>query len=636
MKYGFVRAAAATPKIRVADVHYNGGNIIQLIEKAEKAGAELLVFPELCVCGYTCGDLFGQNVLLDGCLAALSDIAAATKGKSMLVFVGVPVRLSGVLYNCAAAVSGGKVLAFIPKRHLPNYAEFYEKRNFQPYKGENTRVGLNGEQIPFGNKILFRESNHPDFTVAAELCEDLWVPAPPSVSHALAGANIIVNLSASDETAGKAEYRRLLVRAQSAKTVSGYVYADAGEGESTTDMVFAGHDMICENGEILAESEPFGEGLAVSEIDVEKLAFERRRINTYYENSDASGYEIIPFSACKGTDSLTRKIARLPFVPQGEDALGRRAELILSMQSEGLKKRLSHTNAKSAVLGISGGLDSALALLVTVRAFKALGKDLRDIVAVTMPCFGTTDKTLNNSLKLMQELGVTSRTVNIADSVRRHFKDIGHDEKVKNAAYENAQARTRTLVLMDIANDENGLVVGTGDLSELALGWATYNGDHMSMYGVNASVPKTLVKYLIRHEAARLGGEAEKVLTDILNTEISPELLPPENGKIAQKTEELVGPYELHDFYLYYAVRWGFSPKKVYFLAKKAFAGAYGDETLKKWLVSFYKRFFSQQFKRSCLPDGVKIGSVALSPRGDWRMPSDACAALWLAEAEAL
>ena len=636
MKYGFVKAAAATPKIRVADVHYNGGNIIQLIGRAEKAGAELLVFPELCVCGYTCGDLFGQNVLLDGCLAALSDIAAATKGKSMLVFVGVPVRLSGVLYNCAAAVSGGKVLAFIPKRHLPNYAEFYEKRNFQPYKGENTRVALNGEQIPFGNKILFRESNHPDFTVAAELCEDLWVPAPPSVSHALAGANIIVNLSASDETAGKAEYRRLLVRAQSAKTVSGYVYADAGEGESTTDMVFAGHDMICEKGEILAESEPFGEGLAVSEIDVEKLAFERRRINTYYENSDASGYEIIPFSANKGIDSLTRAIARLPFVPQGEDALGRRAELILSMQSEGLKKRLSHTNAKSAVLGISGGLDSALALLVTVRAFKALGKDLRDIVAVTMPCFGTTDKTLNNSLKLMQELGVTSRTVNIADSVRRHFKDIGHDEKVKNAAYENAQARTRTLVLMDIANDENGLVVGTGDLSELALGWATYNGDHMSMYGVNASVPKTLVKYLIRHEAARLGGEAEKVLTDILNTEISPELLPPENGKIAQKTEELVGPYELHDFYLYYAVRWGFSPKKVYFLAKKAFAGAYGDETLKKWLVSFYKRFFSQQFKRSCLPDGVKIGSVALSPRGDWRMPSDACAALWLAEAEAL
>ena len=636
MKYGFVKVAAATPKIRVADVHYNGENIIQLIGRAEKAGAELLVFPELCVCGYTCGDLFGQNVLLDGALAALKEIAAATKGKSMLVFVGVPVRLGGVLYNCAAALCGGKVLAFIPKRHLPNYAEFYEKRNFQPYVGENTRVEWEGEQVPFGHKILFREANVPDFTVAAELCEDLWVPAPPSVEHALAGANIIVNLSASDETAGKAEYRRLLVRAQSAKTVSGYVYADAGEGESTTDMVFAGHDMICENGEILAESEPFGEGLAVSEIDVEKLAFERRRINTYYENSDTSGYEVISFCACKGTGSLTRTVARLPFMPQGEDALGKRAELILSMQAQGLKKRLEHTNAQSAVIGISGGLDSALALLVTVRAFKALGKDLRDIVAVTMPCFGTTDKTLNNSLKLMQELGVTSRTVKIADSVRGHFKDIGHDEKVKNAAYENAQARTRTLVLMDIANDTNGLVVGTGDLSELALGWATYNGDHMSMYGVNASVPKTLVKYLIRHEAARLGGEAEKVLTDILNTEISPELLPPENGKIAQKTEELVGPYELHDFYLYYAIRWGFSPEKVYFLAKHAFAGAYADETLKKWLVNFYKRFFSQQFKRSCLPDGVKIGSVALSPRGDWRMPSDACAALWLQEAQAL
>lgn len=636
MKYGFVKVAAATPKIRVADVHYNGENIIQLIGRAEKAGAELLVFPELCVCGYTCGDLFGQNVLLDGALAALKEIAAATKGKSMLVFVGVPVRLGGVLYNCAAALCGGKVLAFIPKRHLPNYAEFYEKRNFQPYVGENTRVEWEGEQVPFGHKILFREANVPDFTVAAELCEDLWVPAPPSVEHALAGANIIVNLSASDETAGKAEYRRLLVRAQSAKTVSGYVYADAGEGESTTDMVFAGHDMICENGEILAESEPFGEGLAVSEIDVEKLAFERRRINTYYENSDASGYEVISFCACKGTGSLARPVARLPFVPQGEDVLGKRAELILSMQANGLKKRLEHTNAQSAVIGISGGLDSALALLVTVRAFKALGKDLRDIVAVTMPCFGTTDKTLNNSLKLMQELGVTSRTVKIAESVRGHFKDIGHDEKVKNAAYENAQARTRTLVLMDIANDTNGLVVGTGDLSELALGWATYNGDHMSMYGVNASVPKTLVKYLIRHEAARLGGEAEKVLTDILNTEISPELLPPENGKIAQKTEELVGPYELHDFYLYYAIRWGFSPEKVFFLAKHAFAGAYADETLKKWLVNFYKRFFSQQFKRSCLPDGVKIGSVALSPRGDWRMPSDACAALWLQEAQAL
>ena len=636
MKYGFVKVAAATPQIRVGDTKFNGESIIRLIRDAEKAGVELLVFPELCVCGYTCGDLFGQDVLLSGAQCALKAIADATKGLEMLVFVGVPVRARGVLYNCAAAINGGKVLAFVPKRHLPNYAEFYEKRNFQPYIGENCTVPFNGEEIPFGNKILFRSQTDPDFTVAAELCEDLWVPAPPSVSHALAGANIIVNLSASDETAGKAEYRRLLVRAQSAKTVSAYVYADAGDGESTTDMVFSGHNILCENGEILSESKLFANGLTVSEADVSKLSFERRRINTFYDTGDTCGYQLIGFKAESAKTELTRSIARLPFVPEGEEERGKRAELILSMQSAGLKKRLAHTNAKSAVIGISGGLDSALALLVTVRAFDALQKPRKDIVAVTMPCFGTTDKTFNNSLRLMHELGVTARTVNIADSVRRHFADIGHDESVKNAAYENAQARMRTMVLMNIANDESGLVIGTGDLSELALGWATYNGDHMSMYGVNASVPKTLVKYLIRSEAERLGGAVYDVLTDILNTEISPELLPPENGKIAQKTEELVGPYELHDFYLYYAIRWGFSPEKVYFLANKAFDGVYDAPTLKKWLKNFYKRFFSQQFKRSCLPDGVKIGSVSLSPRGDWRMPSDASAALWLDEIEKL
>ena len=636
MKYGFVKVAAATPQIRVGDTKFNGESIIRLIRDAEKAGVELLVFPELCVCGYTCGDLFGQDVLLSGAQCALKAIADATKGLEMLVFVGVPVRARGVLYNCAAAINGGKVLAFVPKRHLPNYAEFYEKRNFQPYIGENCTVPFNGEEIPFGNKILFRSQTDPDFTVAAELCEDLWVPAPPSVSHALAGANIIVNLSASDETAGKAEYRRLLVRAQSAKTVSAYVYADAGDGESTTDMVFSGHNILCENGEILSESKLFANGLTVSEADVSKLSFERRRINTFYDTEDTCGYQLIGFKAESAKTELTRSIARLPFVPEGEEERGKRAELILSMQSAGLKKRLAHTNAKSAVIGISGGLDSALALLVTVRAFDALQKPRKDIVAVTMPCFGTTDKTFNNSLRLMHELGVTARTVNIADSVRRHFADIGHDESVKNAAYENAQARMRTMVLMNIANDESGLVIGTGDLSELALGWATYNGDHMSMYGVNASVPKTLVKYLIRSEAERLGGAVYDDLTDILNTEISPELLPPENGKIAQKTEELVGPYELHDFYLYYAIRWGFSPEKVYFLANKAFDGVYDAPTLKKWLKNFYKRFFSQQFKRSCLPDGVKIGSVSLSPRGDWRMPSDASAALWLDEIEKL
>ena len=625
MKHGFVKVAAVTPALRVADVRFNAENISRAIGEAEKAGVQLLVFPELSLCGYTCGDLFGQKVLLDDCFAFLRTIAEETKDKKMLVFVGVPVRLGGVLYNCAAALNGGRVLAFIPKTHLPNYAEFYEKRNFQPYAGENTEIDFYGDKIPFGNKIVFAEEKEADFTVSAELCEDLWVPAPPSAAHAHAGANIIVNLSASDETAGKAEYRRLLVRSQSAKTVSGYVYADAGEGESSTDMAFSGHNIISENGEILKESVLFENGMIVSEIDAEKLSFERRRINTFYDGRDLGGYRTISFKASSRGEKLTRPVARLPFVPQG-GALGERAELSLSIQAAGLGKRLAHTGARAAVLGISGGLDSALALLVTVRAFKKLGRDLKDIIAVTMPCFGTTDKTYNNSLALMRALGVTFKTVNIADSVRAHFKDIGHDEGVKNAAYENAQARMRTMVLMNIANDAGGFVVGTGDLSELALGWATYNGDHMSMYGVNASVPKTLVKYLISYEAERLGGQLKETLNDILNTEISPELLPPEDGKIAQKTEELVGPYELHDFYLYYAIRWGFSPKKVLFLAETAFAGIYEKEVIKK--------FFSQQFKRSCLPDGVKVGSVSLSPRGDWRMPSDACVQSWLKELE--
>ena len=637
MKYGFVKVAAATPHIRVADTQFNTQQIVEQISLAGKEGAELVVFPELCVCGYTCGDLFGQDILLNGCVAALKTIAQSTKDSNILVFVGVPYKTDGVLYNCAAVVNGGKVLALIPKRHLPNYAEFYEKRNFQPYKGENRTVVFDGEEIPFGNKIVLRSEKDADFTVAAELCEDLWVPAPPSVSHALMGANIIVNLSASDETAGKAEYRRLIVGTQSGKTVSGYVYADAGEGESTTDMVFSGHNMICENGTLLAECRPFEDkGILYAEIDVHKLAFERRRINTFYDTSSLSGYAFVPFRAEGNWEKLTRVPARLPFVPQGEQALGERAELILSIQAAGLKKRLEHTCAQSAVLGISGGLDSALALLVTVRAFDALKKERKDILAVTMPCFGTTKKTKDNALRLMHELGVICRTVPIGDAVLQHFKDIGHDEKVRNAAYENAQARMRTMVLMDLANDHNGLVIGTGDLSELALGWATYNGDHMSMYAVNGSVPKTLVKFLIGYEAKRLGGEAGSALTDILNTEISPELLPPENGKIAQKTEELVGPYELHDYYLYYAVRWGFSPAKVFYLAKQTFAGVYEESVLKKWLVNFYKRFFSQQFKRSCLPDGAKVGSVSLSPRGDWRMPSDASVRLWMDELEKL
>ena len=632
MKYGFVRVASATPRVAVADPCRNAEAICDCIDRAQREGAELLVLPELCVSGYTCGDLFGQDVLLGGCTDALLRIAKYTEKYAMLVFVGVPVRAGNALYNCAAALCGGKILAFLPKQNLPNYAEFYEKRNFSAYDGENRTVLFGGEEVPFGNKFIFCSKDDPAFSVGAEICEDLWVPVPPSVQACAAGANIIVNLSASDETAGKAEYRRVLVRSQSAKCVCGYVYADAGEGESTTDVVFSGHDLVYEYGERLAESLPFAGGYALSEIDVHRIAFERRRLGMPVSEN---GFEKISFSACGGSTELVRRFERFPFVPQGE-ALRPRAEEILQIQAKGLEKRLKHTNAKAAVLGISGGLDSALALLVTVRAFDALGRSRSEIVGVTMPCFGTTDKTRGNSLRLMRALGISNRVVPIADTVRSHFGDIGHDETVRNAAYENAQARVRTLVLMDLANDLGGLVVGTGDLSELALGWATYNGDHMSMYGVNCSVPKTLVKFLVRCEAERLGGEAGAVLSDILSTEISPELLPPEEGKIAQKTEELVGPYELHDFFLYHVIRRGCSPAKVYFLANQTFCGVYADKGIKYWLVNFYRRFFSQQFKRSCSPDGVKVGSVALSPRGDWRMPSDASAALWLYEAENL
>ena len=636
MRYGFVKVASATPEIRVADVQYNAEQILRLIKTAEEKEVQLLVFPELCLTGYTCGELFQQSVLLNGANSALKDIIAATKTLKMLVFVGMPVLSNGALYNCAAAIGNGKLLSFVPKSYLPNYAEFYERRNFAAFDGTMRSIEWEGEVIPFGANILFCDCNQKNFSVSAEICEDLWVPAPPSVSHALAGAHIIANLSASNETAGKADYRRLLVKSQSAKTVSGYVYADAGDGESTTDLVFSGHNIVAENGEILAESKLFENGLTISEIDVDKIAFERRRINTFTDSRSFDHYAKVFFDASRNGEKLTRAISSHPFIPEGAQNVSERAELILSMQAAGLKKRISHMNAATAVIGISGGLDSALALLVTVRAFTSLGKNLSDIIAVTMPCFGTTDKTYGNSLRLMHALGVTSRIVPVKDAVLQHFKDISHDEKVKNAAYENSQARIRTLVLMDIANDNGGLVIGTGDLSELALGWATYNGDHMSMYGVNSSVPKTLVKYLVSYEAQRLGGEAFQVLTDILNTEISPELLPPENGKIAQKTEELVGPYELHDFYLYHAIRWGEPPEKVLYLAEYAFNGVYDKSTLKKWLRAFYKRFFSQQFKRSCLPDGVKIGSVALSPRGDWRMPSDACVSLWLQALENL
>jgi NAD+ synthase (glutamine-hydrolysing) len=555
------------------------------------------------------------------------------------VFVGAPLRAAGRLYNCAVAISNGEILGVVPKSYIPTYGEFYERRHFMPAPDEYNEIVICGNVYDFYTNIIFKAKNFENFTVSCELCEDLWAPLSPSVGHAKAGANIIVNLSCSDETVGKAEYRKNLVKIQSGKLVSGYIYCDAGNGESTTDMVFAGHDIISENGNILAESNLFEEGLLYGEIDVDMLSSERQRMSSgYYKvtdtpavTTDISGYVITEFTAAEGAKELARKFSTTPFVPYDNEKLRERTELILNLQSKGLEKRLAHTNAKTAVIGISGGLDSALALLVTCRAFKALNKPLKNVIAITMPGFGTTSRTKNNSLKLIELLGATAKVIPISQSVLQHFKDIGHDPEVLDVTYENSQARMRTMILMDVANKTGGMVIGTGDLSELALGWATYNGDHMSMYGVNCSIPKTLVKHLIAFEAERLGGECKKVLTDILNTEISPELLPPtKGGEIAQKTEDLVGPYVLHDFFLYHAVRWGEEPEKVLFLATNAFKESFDEPTIKKWLINFYKRFFSQQFKRSCVPDGVKVGSVTLSPRGDWRMPSDAVVKLWL------
>ncbi|MCH5142530.1 MAG: NAD(+) synthase [Clostridiales bacterium] len=634
MKYGFVKVCAATPEIKVANVEFNSNNIINAIKESAKMGSEVTVFPELCLCGYTCGDLFNQKVLLDSVEIALAQICEATSGIDTLVFVGAPIANCGKLYNCAVAISGGKILGIVPKTHIPNYGEFYERRYFSPAPEEPFYIDICGQQdILVDSHIIFSAANCPDFTVSAEICEDLWSPLSPSIEHTQAGSNIIVNLSASDELAGKAGFRKSLVKMQSAKLICGYIYADAGDGESTTDMAFSGHNLICENGVCVAESKLFENGFLYGEIDVEFISFERRRMaSSYYSDNTQvySHYAVVEFQTANSQADILREISKTPFIPQGGE-LNERAELILTIQSKGLEKRLKHTGVKTAVIGISGGLDSALALLVTCRAFKAIGKSLKDIIAITMPAFGTTDKTKNNSLKLIEAVGATCRIISVGESVLKHFEDIGHDPDDRNVTYENAQARMRTLVLMDIANDTNGLVIGTGDLSELALGWATYNGDHMSMYGVNASVPKTLVKHLINYEAEKIGGAAEKVLKDILNTEISPELLPPEkDGSIAQKTEDLVGPYILHDFFLYYAIRCTFAPDKIYYLANKAFKGEFDAQTLKKWLKNFYKRFFAQQFKRSCVPDGVKVGSVCLSPRADWRMPSDATAKLWL------
>ena len=635
MKYGFIKAACATPAIRVADCAYNKGRIVEAVRSASLQGVEVLCLPELCITGYTCEDLFFQPALLDAALDALAAIAADTQALPILFAVGLPLRAAGKLYNCAAVVQRGQVLGVVPKTHLPNYNEFYEGRHFAPAPEENSTVTLWGKPVPFGTKLLFACRQNASCRVAVELCEDLWAPVAPSAAHAQAGATVVLNLSASDEVIGKAQYRRALVSGQSARLLCGYLYADAGEGESSTDLVFAGHNLIAENGALLAEAQPFSGGMAVAEIDTERLCSERMK-NTSFPPCKSEGYCEIPFDAAGEVDKLVRAVPPMPFVPAERTERLARCEAILAMQAQGLKKRLMHAGCQTAVVGISGGLDSTLALLVVTRAFALMNKPLRDVLAVTMPCFGTTRRTRSNAERLCEALGVSLRHVDITETVKSNFRDIGQDERTYDVTFENTQARVRTLVLMNLANRTNGIVVGTGDLSELALGWATYNGDHMSMYGVNASVPKTLVRHIVATVADHSEPALANVLRDILDTPVSPELLPAQDGDISQKTEQIVGPYELHDFFLYYAVRWAFSPKKVFFLAQQAFVGRYDDETLRAWLRNFYRRFFAQQFKRSCLPDGPKVGTVTLSPRGDWRMPSDACAALWLAEVDAL
>lgn len=633
MRDGFVKAAAGTPVIRVADCRHNAEQTFRLMREADREGVRLLVLPELGLTGYTCGDLFLQRTLLDGAMDGLLTVLRATASLDMLTILGMPIALGGKLYNCAVAVHRGRVLGVVPKTHIPNYGEFYEKRNFTSWNQENRTILINGEETPIGPKLLFRCRELPELTVGIELCEDLWTLNPPSVRHVMAGATVIANLSASDEIVGKDSYRRSLVCGQSARLVCGYIYAGAGEGESTTDMVFGGHNLIAENGVLLSERR-FETGLTVSELDVFRLESERQRIDTFPATDDA-GYQVVEFSLTPGKTKLTRYVSSRPFVPEDRDDRKARCEEILLIASLGLKKRLEHTGAKTAVVGLSGGLDSTLALLITVIAMNMLKRPLSDIIAVTMPCFGTTDRTRSNAIALAEQVGATLRKIDISASVRSHFSDIGQDAAVHDVTYENGQARERTQVLMDIANQTGGIVIGTGDLSELALGWATYNGDHMSMYAVNSSIPKTLVRHLVDYvsrDNLETDAELSTVLTDILATPVSPELLPAENGDISQKTEDLVGPYELHDFFLYYAVRWAFPPRKVLRLAEYAFGREYSRAVILKWMNVFYTRFFAQQFKRSCLPDGPKVGSVTLSPRGDWRMPSDASAALWLAE----
>ena len=629
MRDGFIKVAAASPSLKVGNPSFNKERIIDLMTEADRKGVKVLVFPELSITGYTAGDLFFQSALLESATEALLEIAEASAALDVLSFVGYPLRYNGKLYNTAAAVKGGRILAFVAKRNLPNYSEFYEERWFTPSPKENLVLESEDGDILCGSRIIFSASFPSSLKIAAEICEDLWVPDPPSTHHAAAGATVLVNLSASDEIIGKSEYRRALVSGQAARTVSAYIYADASEGESTTDMVFTGSNVISENGTILASVEYSCDSLLITEVDTDRLERERAARNTYMTEED--GYDYIDIEFDEEETLLTRPIDPHPFVPSDEDRRRERCEKILTLQALGLKRRLSHTKSRKVVVGLSGGLDSTLALLVAVRAFDMLALDRKGIVAITMPCFGTTGRTKSNAEKLALTEGVDFRTIDIGESVKSHFRDIGQSMDDLSVTFENGQARERTQVLMDVANKEGALVIGTGDLSELALGWATYNGDHMSMYGVNGGVPKTLVRHLVRYvaETTSIKEEAE-VLLDILATPVSPELLPARNGEISQVTEDLVGPYELHDFFLYNMVRLSFSPGKIFRLASIAFSGIYDCETIYKWERTFIRRFFQQQFKRSCLPDGPKVGTITLSPRSDWRMPSDGDSEIWL------
>ena len=634
MKYGFVKVAAVTPELRVADVAYNMEKICKAIDDTASKGAKIIVFPELCITGYTCGDLFTQDTLTDHAREALHEIAVFTKEKDALIFVGLPLCVEGELYNVAAALNKGKILGFTTKSFLPSHGVFSESRQFTEGPQEARTIRFDGEEVPFGPQLLYVCAGKSELIVSSEISEDVWSPVAPSVEAAREGAVIIANCCAQSEAVGSAANRETTVASQSARLICGYILANAGDGESTTDLVYAGGNLVAENGKIIEKAKAFDHGAIITEIDIKRLLNERRR-NSAFRLFDERKLERVLFDIDIDETKLTRKFQKNPFVPEDEEERKRRCEEILTIQAMGLKKRLEHTHASSAVIGISGGLDSTLALLVIAKAFDELGLDRKRIISVTMPCFGTTDRTYHNACLMTEKLGSTLREIPIGESVLQHFKDIGHDPEDHSVTYENSQERERTQVLMDISNQEGGLVIGTGDMSEFALGWATYNGDHMSMYGVNASVPKTLVRHLVQYSAdVQEDKELQAVLYDVLNTPVSPELLPPKDGKIAQKTEDLVGPYELHDFFLYYLLRAGYEPSKIYRLAVETFDGEYDKETIYKWLNTFCRRFFSQQFKRSCMSDGPKVGSVALSPRGDLKMPSDACVASWLRDLE--